>query len=214
MVMRALLLLEFLLLFLGLPTFFIITKSAPFLLALLWGGSLYGWLIMRLYYKTDMPKMWNWKGVTWHAMKPILIRWAFATVCMIAFLHLYDPERMFELPKERPQFMLLLFLLYPVLSALPQEFIFCTFFFKRYERYFGNGKWMILASALLFGYAHMLYINPVAPPLSFLAGLIFAWDYAKHKSLALVTIEHGLYGNSLFFVGLGYYFYSGAVLQN
>ena len=43
------------------------------------------------------------------------------------------------------------------------------------------------------------------------AGLIFASTYAKSKSLALVTIEHGLYGNFLFFIGLGWYFYGGAI---
>jgi uncharacterized protein len=211
MLARAFLLLEFLLLYIGLPTFFIITKSAPFLFALLWGGSLYGFLVMRLYYKIDMPQMWNWDAVTWKRLRPILIRWVIASFAMLGFLYLYDPDRMFTIIRDRPQLMLMLFFLYPVLSALPQEFIFCTFFFKRYERYFGKGKFMILASAVLFGYAHMLYINPVAPPISFIGGLIFAWDYAKNKSLALVTIEHGLYGNALFFVGLGHYFYSGAV---
>ena len=40
---------------------------------------------------------------------------------------------------------------------------------------------------------------------------IFASTYSKTKSLALVTIEHGLYGISLFLIGLGWYFYGGAV---
>jgi len=72
---------------------------------------------------------------------------------------------------------------------------------------------MILASALVFAFAHVLYINWIAPLLSFIAGIIFATTYAKTKSLALVTIEHGLYGNALFLVGLGWYFYGGAVAQ-
>lgn len=104
-----------------------------------------------------------------------------------------------------------LMVLYPLISALPQEFIFCSFFFRRYEPFFGKAKLMIIASAIIFAYAHVLYINPIAPTLSFIGGLIFAYDYAKHKSLALVTIEHGLYGNALFLIGLGWYFYSGSV---
>ncbi len=70
---------------------------------------------------------------------------------------------------------------------------------------------MMIASAVMFAYAHLLYINPVAPTLSLLGGLIFASTYLKTKSLALVTIEHGLYGNVLFLIGLGYYFYGGNV---
>ena len=100
---------------------------------------------------------------------------------------------------------------YPVFSALPQEFIFCSFFFARYAPFFGTGRGMVLASAVIFAYAHVLYINPIAPVMSLLGGLIFAQTYWKSKSLALVTIEHSLYGISLFFSGLGWYFYSGNV---
>ena len=70
---------------------------------------------------------------------------------------------------------------------------------------------MVIASAIIFAYAHVLYINWVAPSLGIIAGLIFADTFRKHRSLALVTIEHGLYGNALFVIGLGWYFYSGAV---
>ena len=70
---------------------------------------------------------------------------------------------------------------------------------------------MIWASAIVFAYAHILFINPVAPVLSLLAGYFFASTYAKYKSLALVTIEHALYGNMIFTLGLGYYFWGGSV---
>lgn len=132
---------------------------------------------------------------------------------MTIFLYFVDPSRMFELVQERPRLVVFLLLLYPLLSALPQEFIFCSFFFERYKPFFKTGWPMIFASAVVFAYAHVLFINWVAPLLSFIAGLIFAETYARHKSLALVTIEHGLYGNYLFVVGLGWYFYGGAVTQ-
>jgi len=85
--------------------------------------------------------------------------------------------------------------------------------FERYKKFFKSDIAMIIASAVVFAYAHVLYINWVAPFLSFIAGLIFATTYSKTKSLALVTIEHGLYGNVLFLIGLGWYFYGGAVVQ-
>ena len=179
----------------------------------LWGAALYCYLILRFRYNEHLKDIWKWKAVTWKNMKPILIRWVIASFAMLAFIYAIDVERVFYLVKERPQIVPFLLFLYPVLSALPQEFIFCSFFFERYKKFFPSEKIMILASAVVFAYAHVLFINWVAPTLSFIAGLIFAMTYAKTKSLALVTIEHGLYGNVLFLVGLGWYFYGGAVGQ-
>lgn len=82
----------------------------------------------------------------------------------------------------------------------------------RYKPFFKSRKARVWASAIVFAYAHVLFINPVAPVLSFIAGLIFASTFAKTKSLALVTIEHSMYGLVLFAVGLGWYFWGGALI--
>ena len=141
-------------------------------------------------------------------MKLILPRWIIACVAMTAFMYFYDPGRMFGMV-DKPFALIMIFTVYPLLSALPQELIFCSFFFHRYRRYFKTPMVRIIASAIVFAYAHMLYINWVAPTLSFIAGLIFAHTYSKTRSLALVTVEHALYGNALFLIGLGWYFWSG-----
>lgn len=120
-------------------------------------------------------------------------------------------KRLFYIVKERPQLLLFLLFFYPIFSALPQEFIFCTFFFQRYKPFFKSRKARVWASAIVFAYAHVLFINPVAPVLSFIAGLIFASTFAK-TMLALVTIEHSMYGLVLFAVGLGWYFWGGALI--
>jgi len=203
---------EFILLCAVLPTLIIYFRLAPYMFAFLWGSALYCAIIYQRHFFKGFKELWRWEEVTWPHLKPLLIRFVFAAIGMTLFLWWYNPDRLFEFAKYNPIFILVLFTLYPVLSALPQEFIFCSFFFKRYERFFGTGKKMIIASAIVFGYAHMLFINPVAPTLSLIAGFIFASTYAKHKSLALITIEHGLYGNYLFLVGLGWYFYGGAVM--
>jgi hypothetical protein len=62
-----------------------------------------------------------------------------------------------------------------------------------------------------FAYVHVLFINWVAPPLSLIAGYIFATTYARTRSLSLVTFEHGLYGNSIFLIGLGWFFWGGSI---
>jgi membrane protease YdiL (CAAX protease family) len=164
---------------------------------------------MRKVYKASPKALWNWEAVTKENLKPILIRWVIASLGMLLFIYFYDPDKLFGIFYYRPEVIPFLLLLYPLLSALPQEFIFCSFFFKRYQALFGTGTKLILASTVMFAYAHLLYINPIAPTLSLIGGYIFATTYYKTRSLALVTIEHGLYGNVLFLVGLGYYFYGG-----
>ena len=146
-------------------------------------------------------------------MKPMLIRFFLACIAMTIFMYWYNEPEMMRLATERGGFIIFLLCLYPIVSALPQEFIFCSFFFERYKPFFGEGYMMVAASAVTFAYAHCLYLNPIAPTLSLLGGVIFALTYLRTKSLATVTIEHGLYGDFLFFIGLGMYFYGGNVAQ-
>jgi len=208
---RKIIIIEFILLCLVVPGIIIANKWAVYMFLFLWAASLYAYVVMRTLYHDRIREIWNWSGITWSNIRPILIRWFFASIGMLLFLYLYDADKIFGLIEDRPKIIPLLLLLYPILSALPQEFIFCSFFFERYRILFGTGHKMLIASAVVFAYAHLLYINPVAPMLSLLGGLIFASTYLKTRSLALVTIEHSLYGNVLFLIGLGYYFYGGNV---
>jgi hypothetical protein len=211
---RSAIITELLILCIIIPGIIISMRLAPFMFAFLWGATGYCWFILRKHHKNTFSDIWKWKEVSWKNLNPLLIRWILATIAMFFFMSWYDPDMLFNIWLRNPSLIPVLMLAYPVLSALPQEFIFCSFLFTRYKSLFGDGKLMILISAVTFAYAHCLYINPVAPTLSLLGGIIFAATYAKTKSLALVTIEHGLYGNSLFIIGLGWYFYSGAVPLN
>lgn len=202
---------EFLLLCIILPGIIIFGRLAPFMMAFLWFAALYAFLILRKMDGFGFRKLWLWKAVTWGNLKPMLIRWGLASIAMSVFCYFYAPQRFFILPQESPAFTLVLLFLYPIMSALPQELVFCSFFFRRYKQFFGEGRGIIWASAIIFAFAHVLYINPIAPTLSLLGGLIFAQTYAKTRSLALVSIEHALYGNALFVIGLGWYFYAGGV---
>ncbi len=206
------LVLEFLILCIALPTVIIVFKLGVFMLFFLWAAAAYcAYHLFYVGHENFAKDIWKWRSVNWENMKPILVRWSIACICMYAFLYFYDPSKIFSLATENPLKILILFTIYPLLSALPQELIFCSFFFHRYKSFFKSPRARVYASAAVFAYAHMLYINPVAPILSFIAGLIFAYTYARTRSLALVTVEHALYGNALFFIGLGYYFWSGSL---
>ena len=204
-------LLEFIILCLAVPGYIIATKAAAYMFVFLWAAALYSLVILLKFYKMRLQDIWRWNQVTWVHLRPILMRFLICTIGMLAICFWLLPDRFLMLPREHPEFVLILCCLYPLISALPQELVFCSFFFKRYGVFFGNSLRMVIASAIIFAYAHVLYINWVAPSLGIIAGLIFADTFRKHRSLALVTIEHGLYGNALFVIGLGWYFYSGAV---
>lgn len=211
MTSRAFIFAEFILLCILMPATIILGRFAPYMFPLLWGAALYCLIVFTIIAKPDWRECWGWREINWQNLKPILLRWLVATIGIIIFTWGYDPDRLFMLFNTRPEIIPRILVMYPLLSALPQEFIFCAFFFWRYQVFFHGPRSMMFASALVFAFAHVLFINPVAPPLSFIAGLIFAQTYQKTRSLALVTLEHALYGYSLFLAGLGWYFYHGAL---
>ena len=202
---------EFILLCVVLPGIIIAGRLAPYMFFFLWSVAGYCLLVDKTGRSQSWRDVWQVAAVNWLNLKGVLARWVVCSIGMAVFVAFYDPDRFFALVRERPLFVPILMIIYPVLSALPQEFIFCHFFFRRYKPFFPTDRMMIIASAVTFAWAHVLFINWVAPVFSFVAGLIFACTYAKTRSLALVTLEHGLYGNVLFIVGLGWYFYGGAV---
>jgi len=121
------------------------------------------------------------------------------------------PERFLEMPRYRPGLWLAIMVLYPLFSALPQELIFRSLFFRRYGPLFRNDALALAANGALFGLAHMFYMNPVTIALTCLGGLIFGWAYLRHGSFLLAVVLHSLAGQLVFTSGLGVYFYHGAI---
>jgi len=121
------------------------------------------------------------------------------------------PQHLFDFVIKEPVLWAMLMVAYPIISVLVQEIVFRRFFFWRYGRFFSSRGAAVLANAALFAYAHTVFLNPVAVILSFAGGVIFALTYLHTRSLWLVTIEHSLYGNTLFTIGLGTFFYHGTI---
>jgi len=95
------------------------------------------------------------------------------------------------------------FILYSLFSVYPQELIYRTFFFQRYEGLFKSEVLFILVNAALFSLAHLFFRNALVMLLTFLGGILFALTFKKTKSTLLVSIEHSIYGCWLFTVGMG-----------
>lgn len=156
----------------------------------------------------DRRLFWNSEGTKSYVIK-ILLRSALVFIALTIFVLLTNPDNLFIFPLSRPWIWLLVMALYPLLSAYPQELIYRTFFFHRYEKIFGRGISMIIASGMIFSFLHIMYDNVPALILSFLGGLAFSKTYKDTESLWVVSLEHAIYGNLIFTVGLNGYFYEG-----
>lgn len=209
--MRTLLLvIEFMLLFL-LPPLFIAVGTLPksAIMPLLWVEFLYAWYVLK---KADVPlRLWP---VRKKELRRVIERFIVIGLAILLFTITAFPEKLFSLLLREPLLWASIFLLYPLFSVLAQEVVVRLFFFYRYGHLFRNDRQLILSNALVFSYIHIAFTNPLAVLLSFAGGLLFAHTFLKTGSTAIVSIEHTLYGNTLFTVGLGTFFYHGASETN
>ncbi len=119
------------------------------------------------------------------------------------FYGIMNQENWFSLPRISFNDWLMLLLLYPILSVMPQELIFRTYFFHRYKRIMPSKTVRIIVSASVFALAHIVYANVLAVLLAFLGGLLFSYTYAQSRSTFVCVIEHSLWGLWMFTLGLG-----------
>ena len=121
------------------------------------------------------------------------------------------PDLLFAFPRREPFWWAIVMLAYPLLSVYPQEILFRTFFFHRYENVLGGTRTTILWSAFVFGLAHLFFANWIAPTLTAIGGYLFARTYVRSGSTLAAALEHALWGDFLFTVGLGWYFWGGSI---
>ena len=136
---------------------------------------------------------------------------AAALVVSLAVTLLLRPEALFWLPRNDPKLWLLVMVLYPLLSVLPQELAWRVLFFTRYGGLFPNRRLAYAVNGACFALAHLFLWNAPALLLSGLGGIAFAMAYHGRGSFALACILHMLAGQILFTVGAGVFFYHGAV---
>lgn len=207
-----LLALEFSFLFIVLPLliFFRILPNLP--IPYLLAAALAAFLVLRHDPSFDSVRLISTTGIRQH-LPPLLLRDAvFLALLGLAVRH-FAPELLFSFVKRAPRFWALIMLLYPLVSVYPQELLYRAFFFHRYQPLFGSGSALLLASAFAFGFVHIIFRNGLAVGLSVLGGLLFAYTYQRSDSLLLTCIEHAVFGQFLFTIGLGQFFYVGPRLQ-
>ena len=204
------LIVEFLILFVGLPLGYRFSPVRIPALPLLWVVTAYaGWQLLRDP-RFDRTKLWN-AGQLPGRLVVILCIFAVVAVGIWLGVRRFAPELEWNFVRQNPGFWAVVMVAYPVLSVYPQGILYRAFFFERYAGLFA-GRWaMILASAAAFAFLHIIFRNWIAVGLTFAGGLLFAARYAETGSLATSSFEHALYGCWMFTVGLGQYFYHGTV---
>lgn len=208
---RPYLYLELVMLMVALPLLLSTVIPIRYMLPTMWLVTLYCHIVYRLLVDASERIYWRWHEVNWRRLRPMLLRFAVCALLTSTLVALWKPGIFLSFVCERPLFWAFVMVAYPLLSVIPQEIIFRSFFFQRYGRIFPTNALMIGASALMFGAAHLIFQNWVAPLMCVIGGFFFAQTYARTRSLALACIEHALYGCMIFTVGLGTYFYHGAV---
>jgi membrane protease YdiL (CAAX protease family) len=207
---RAALVVEFVVLFVGLPLAFRFSPVQMPALPVLWVVAGYAsWRLLRDPH-FDRSRLWNAGPLVGHLGGIAAI---FAVGALVVWLGVrrFAPELEWNLVRQHPGFWAVVMVAYPVLSVYPQGLLYRAFFFERYALLF-PGKWaMILASAAAFAFLHIVFRNSLAMALTVAGGLLFAARYSETGSLATSSVEHALYGCWLFTVGLGQYFNQGTI---
>jgi membrane protease YdiL (CAAX protease family) len=136
----------------------------------------------------------------------IALRGMAAAAVIVLTVVALDPSALLGLPRRHLDRWARLVVVYPVLSAWPQELLYRTYFFHRYRPLFGGGHALVAASTAAFSFLHVVFPNLVAIALTIPAGLVLGWTYRRTGSLVVVTVEHALYGVLVFTLGLARYF--------
>ncbi|MBD3223439.1 MAG: CPBP family intramembrane metalloprotease [Caldithrix sp.] len=157
----------------------------------------------------DRSRLWNTRAYKKH-LSSIIKKFLLGALMIILLVLVIDKELFLSLPRQRPGIWLMVMVIYPVVSVYPQEIIFRTFLFQRYQTIFKE-ETLIRMSGFSFGIAHLFYGNLIAPVLSALGGFLFAGTYQKTRSTFFAAFEHALWGDLIFTVGWGWYFYSSAI---
>ena len=206
----ALLAIEFLLLFFVGPALFALAQPRISPIPVLWAGMAYCLVTMLRDPRFDRSRLWDTSGLRLHA-PAILSLFAVVAAIGVVLVLRYAPTAFLELPRFNPLLWSLVTVFYPLLSVYPQGIIYRAFLFDRYRVLFGGGWGIVLVSAATFAFMHIVFRNLLAVTLTVPAGLLFAVRYWQTGSLVASSFEHALYGCAVFTIGLGRWFYHGAV---
>ena len=163
-------------------------------------------------WRADLVRLPSWRDVF-----SILALFALCGGALALFTYDRYPQSFLAFPRSNTRFWLLIMTFYPLISVTTQELVYRVLFFHRYAPAMKAGWLAIAVNAALFAGMHAIlfasggaHFHWEAVTFSFAGGLIFAYRYMRTRSFLAVALEHALYGDLVFTIGLGRFFFSGA----
>ncbi|RXJ60691.1 type II CAAX prenyl endopeptidase Rce1 family protein [Candidatus Marinarcus aquaticus] len=199
---------EFVILFTIIPLLFVLHMiPLGFLMPMLWLMSLYAMLVLKATHHD-----FSFLGFKKNQFIFTLLRFILLGAVFTFLSYFYHPEAFFHMVKNEMQLFILLLLLYPLISVLPQELLYREFFFSRYHWKLSVQN-QIMLNAVIFSWAHSAFDSIIVFALTLFVGLLFAQTYLRNRSFILVCIEHTLFGYLLFTSGMGELFFQSGSLD-
>lgn len=149
--------------------------------------------------KFKMAQNLNWKSFWKQVFKHLV----FIAIITIAYVYFTDKTKLFNVMLDNSKLWLFILFFYSLFSVYPQELIYRTFYFQRYEGLFKNKKLFLFVNAVVFSLAHIFFRNALVMLLTFIGGFLFTLTFNRTRSTIMVSIEHAIYGCWLFTVGMG-----------
>jgi membrane protease YdiL (CAAX protease family) len=158
------------------------------------------------------PRRQLWNGGAVPTAADALLRRTFAAaIAIVTLVAAAFPERLLDLPRQRPLVWAGIVILYPLAVAWPLEIVYRAFLMHRYRPIFGDGALAVAASAVAFSVLHAVHSSWLALALALPAGVVLALTYLRTGSLAASTLEHAALAILVFSIGLGGFFLAGRI---
>ncbi|RKE95135.1 CPBP family intramembrane glutamic endopeptidase [Ichthyenterobacterium magnum] len=194
-------LVELFLIFVLIPVSFAITYPIWMKMIIGFFGFIY---VIYMLLKVEKNKFKVASNLNWNQFwKTTFIKLVGIAIITSIYMQIVDIDNLFIVVLYKPLLWIAILFVYSFFSVYPQELIYRTFFFQRYQSLFKSEWLVIIVNATLFSLAHIFFKNTLVMFLTFIGGILFALTYKKTKSTLLVSIEHAIYGCWLFTVGMG-----------
>lgn len=178
----------------------------------LWVAAIAALLFLRRQPDLDRSLLWGAAGVG-PGLRGVAIRFVLMGPGLALFAWFMEPEWFLRFPRERPGFWAMVMVLYPLLSVVPQGILYRTFLHHRYRDLLGEGPWFVVVAAATFAFGHIVMHRWEPVLITFMGGLVFMTTLLRGRSGLLADLEHALYGNLAFTLGLGVWLYTGAARE-
>ena len=187
---------------------FLILPSAIFFL----DSSIIVFLTLYLVFTLSIVILYFDKSFSFTSLRK-KVDWKFIIIFSLIFFSLsffyvifVDKDLLFIFPKSNFELWLLVILIYPFLSVIPQEIVYRVFFFQRYFPNERSFYFLTLLNMIVFSYGHIVFNNVHAILITAIVSPIFTYAYLK-KSFFTCIVLHALGGQIIFTLGLGKYFF-------